>query len=135
MNYRLFKAFALVSLVFSYYVNALDATSSSSTTIIENPTIVWITTTVTLPGTTYTTTPSITYFQSFTSMYTSLAMPSSGSIGLGTISGTVGAVKSLETTIAASSGSSNSHFLGGLITSILSMIAAFLLGTGSLLLL
>lgn len=46
-----------------------------------------------------------TFAQRFASFYTSVATPSSGSIGLGSISGTVGVARtSLEVTIKAGSG-------------------------------
>lgn len=67
----------------------ITETDGAVYTTTRAPTIIWVTYT---KG--YTTTQSTTFAQRFKSMYTSSEKPSSGSIGLGTISGQVGVVKS-----------------------------------------
>ncbi|KAK9463577.1 uncharacterized protein V1516DRAFT_40857 [Lipomyces oligophaga] len=81
-----------------------STTSTTTTTATPDPTYVWIT--ITTNGVLITT--STPYVQEFSSMYTSLATLSTGSIGLGTISGTVGSVRaaSVTTTVQGSGASS-----------------------------
>lgn len=67
--------------------------STSTSTVIPSPTTVYVTTT--LAGGGLATIP-VEYSQSFSSMYSVVASPKSGSVGLGTISGTVGTVKAAE---------------------------------------
>jgi len=67
-----------------------DSSTITTTTISHSPTLIWVTGTNS-EGVTKTT-ESI-YTQKFSSFYSTVAVPPSGSIGLGTISGTVGTVR------------------------------------------
>ncbi|GME69428.1 unnamed protein product [[Candida] boidinii] len=64
-------------------------TITSSSTETPDPTSVWVTGTISGKTETYQT----TYSQSFYSLWTTVATPSTGTIGLGTLKGTVGTVR------------------------------------------
>ncbi|KAK9471541.1 uncharacterized protein V1510DRAFT_419565 [Dipodascopsis tothii] len=84
--------------------------STETTTTATTPT----TTAVTTVWATFTnaqgllTTALVTYSQSYYSLYSSFKDPASGSVGLGTISGTVGSVRVYTTVVASDSSSSRS---------------------------
>ncbi|KAK9256259.1 hypothetical protein V1507DRAFT_383158 [Lipomyces tetrasporus] len=111
-----------------------DTTSTTSTPTSTPTTWVWVTVTTTVNGVLRTTTPSTPFTQAFTSMYTSFNNPSSGSIGLGTHTGTIGVVK----TPAETSSSAGRHSSGrndrpvGLVACLAAAVVCVLLGTGSL---
>lgn len=67
-----------------------SSTIISTSTQVISPTLVWVTGTD-AAGVTQTTQSA--YTESFPSFYTSVAVPPSGSIGLGTISGTIGTLR------------------------------------------
>ncbi|CCF56291.1 hypothetical protein KAFR_0A08570 [Kazachstania africana CBS 2517] len=99
----------------SYYTYTDGTTTYTS---LREATDIWVT--ITSNGVVFTT--STTYIQRFSSQYTSIATPSAGSIGLGTISGTVGIVREpLQLTIsnAAVNKLSHSGKLFGLLTLLL----------------
>ncbi|EER35979.1 predicted protein [Candida tropicalis MYA-3404] len=99
--------------LFCSLVSAADETTSSSsssssdnvkTTTSISTTLVWVTGTDASGNLATTQSP---YYQSFISFWTEVASPSSASIGLGSISGTVGKIRSYsQTTISQGSGSS-----------------------------
>ena len=100
--------------LFCSLVTAADETTSSSssssssdnvkTTTSISTTLVWVTGTDASGNLATTQSP---YYQSFISFWTEVASPSSASIGLGSISGTVGKIRSYsQTTISQGSGSS-----------------------------
>lgn len=93
INFSLFIFFALISLA-SAQVYQSRSHPVETTTIIYSPypTSVWATGTV---GGLQTVTKSV-FTQKFTPMYSTVAVPKSGSIGLGTHSGTVGTVKPIK---------------------------------------
>lgn len=82
-----------------------DTATDTGTTSSESKTLVWVTITEQGGATTAVKTP---YTQKFVSMYSTFNTPSSGVIGLGTIKGTVGAVKQYKTvTISVSEADNN----------------------------
>lgn len=100
--------------LFCSLVIAADETTSSSssssstgnvkTTTSISTTLVWVTGTDSAGNLVTTESP---YYQSFISFWTEVASPSSGSIGLGSISGTVGGIREYsQTTISQGRGSS-----------------------------
>lgn len=99
--------------LFCSLASAADETTSSSsssssdnvkTTTSISTTLVWVTGTDASGNLATTQSP---YYQSFISFWTEVASPSSASIGLGSISGTVGKIRSYsQTTISQGSGSS-----------------------------
>lgn len=83
--------------LFASTILAADKTSSS-----VSPTLVWVTGT---DANGKLATTQSTYYQSFMSTYTTAETPSSGSIGLGSISGTVGEIRTYSmTTISQGNG-------------------------------
>ncbi|KAK9368334.1 hypothetical protein V1509DRAFT_623782 [Lipomyces kononenkoae] len=112
----------------------ITTTTTSPTPPTQSPTLVWITLTTTINGVVVTTTPQVPYIQSFSSMYTSFYQPSSGSIGLGTQTGTIGVIK----TPTETSSSAGVHSFGrsdrpiGLVACIAAALACVIIGTGGL---
>ncbi|CAG99989.1 Kre1p [Kluyveromyces lactis] len=71
--------------------------TTSTTTSKRQPTSIWVTKTISGVTTAFET----PFYQKFSSQYTAVSSASSGSVGLGTLSGTVGVVKSkIVTTIS-----------------------------------
>ncbi|RCK59333.1 Protein KRE1 [Candida viswanathii] len=106
----------LISYIFFLFLTlatAADETTSSSsssatgtvrTTTSVSTTFVWVTGTDASGNLATTQSP---YYQSFESFWTEVASPSSGSIGIGTISGSVGGIREYsQTTVSQGMGSS-----------------------------
>lgn len=68
-----------------------EPTPTSSTS--QSPTLIWVTTTSRGNAATI----QVTFTQSFTSFYTTVETPPAGSVGLGTIRGTVGNIRTYRT--------------------------------------
>ncbi|KAK9332502.1 hypothetical protein V1520DRAFT_335068 [Lipomyces starkeyi] len=113
-------------------VGTTSTTTSSTSTIT---TLVWVTDTTTLAnGVVVTTTIQAPFTQTYYSMYTSFYAPSSGSIGLGSHTGTIGVVKTpSETSSSAGLQSSGRNDRPvGLVACVAAAVVCVLLGTGSL---
>ncbi|OBA19440.1 hypothetical protein METBIDRAFT_214055 [Metschnikowia bicuspidata var. bicuspidata NRRL YB-4993] len=114
----------IFTLIFASLVAATSSSSSSYTTstTAATTTLVWVTGTNS-NGVTVTTQSA--YTQQFTSFYTSVALPSSGSIGIGTESGTVGVIRTYSyTTINGADGMVAGRPTGIFITSIAPLLSA-----------
>ncbi|KAK9374679.1 uncharacterized protein V1513DRAFT_379592 [Lipomyces chichibuensis] len=110
-------------------------TSSSSSTTSSALTPIWVTVPRTLAnGVVVTATIQTPFTQTFSSMYTSFYVPSSGSIGLGSHTGTIGVVKTpSETSSSAGLQSSGRNDRPvGLVACVAAAVVCVLLGTGSL---
>ncbi|SCV00682.1 LAMI_0G06634g1_1 [Lachancea mirantina] len=83
------------------FVTITEGTTTYTTT--RGPTVIW----VTLTRSGQVLTVSTTFAQRFASQFSTTAQPSSGSIGLGTISGEVGYVKSTQYLTITNGGNSN----------------------------
>ncbi|VVT56864.1 uncharacterized protein SAPINGB_P005351 [Magnusiomyces paraingens] len=95
----IFSAILLMTLFLSttnaqvYKKTSATKTSTKTTATTQWPTSVWYTKVTAGVTTAYLS----AFYQSFDPMYTALQEPSSGTIGLGTLSGTVGTVRPLKT--------------------------------------
>ncbi|KAK9237538.1 hypothetical protein V1525DRAFT_403486 [Lipomyces kononenkoae] len=108
-------------------------TTTTSTSITQSPTMVWVTWTTVINGILVTTTPSVPFTQTYSSMYSSFYQPSSGSIGLGTQTGTIGVVKTpTESSSAGLQSFGRSDRPIGLVACITAAFACVILGSGSL---
>lgn len=113
----------LALLLSAFLILALAMADSSSASIVSTltvatTTLVWVTGTDS-NGVTQTTESA--YTQTFTSFYTAVELPSSGAISLGTISGSVGAIRTYTmTTInegnGLTAGTQQSCLLAGIAT-------------------
>lgn len=77
----------------------------AATTSSKSQTLIWVTDTDSAGVTVTTQSP---YFQTFTSMYDQIASYSSGSIGLGSLEGSVGGIRTYERVTISQALSSNS---------------------------
>ncbi|KAK9433160.1 hypothetical protein V1505DRAFT_363381 [Lipomyces doorenjongii] len=115
---------------------AVGTTSTTTTSTTPSlPTPIWVTVTSTLAnGVVTTDTVQTPFTQTFSSMYTSFYEPSSGSIGLGSHTGTIGVVKTpSETSSSAGLQSSGRNDRPvGLVACAAAAVVCVLLGTGSL---
>ncbi|KAK9362469.1 hypothetical protein V1504DRAFT_448576 [Lipomyces starkeyi] len=114
-------------------VGTTSITTTSSTSTMITP--IWVTVTNTLAnGVIVTATIQTPFTQTFSSMYTSFYSPSSGSIGLGSHTGTIGVVKTpSETSSSAGLQSSGRNDRPvGLVACVAAAVVCVLLGTGSL---
>ncbi|CAD6640662.1 CEI_1a_G0043520.mRNA.1.CDS.1 [Saccharomyces cerevisiae] len=108
---------AVTSLSIDSYITITEGTTSTYTTA-RAPTSMWVT--VVRQGNTITV--QTTFVQRFSSQYVTVASPSVGSIGMGTLTGTVGVIKSaIKKTVSHNEAqhlgmSSLSSILGGLLT-------------------
>ncbi|KAK9478682.1 hypothetical protein V1514DRAFT_352210 [Lipomyces japonicus] len=107
-----------------------SSSSSSSSTVTAEATSVWMT--LTLDNGAITTTVFTAYSQQFSQMYSSFSVPASGSIGLGTISGTIGVVKPTASEESNGAGrtmtDANSHV--GFVACMIAMLVAGITGYG-----
>lgn len=92
------KLFIAIFIVITAVIGE-TTTSSTTASSSESPTLVWVTGT---DASGRLATTQSAYTQQFSQLYSSIASPSSGSIGLGTIQGTVGVVRTYETMTVAS---------------------------------
>ena len=108
---------AVTSLSIDSYITVTEGTTSTYTTT-RAPTSMWVT--VVRQGNTITV--QTTFVQRFSSQYVTVASPSVGSIGMGTLTGTVGVIKSaIKKTVSHNEAqhlgmSSFTSILGGLLT-------------------
>ncbi|CAI4436802.1 BAF_collapsed_G0030510.mRNA.1.CDS.1 [Saccharomyces cerevisiae] len=108
---------AVTSLSIDSYITITEGTTSTYTTT-RAPTSMWVT--VVRQGNTITV--QTTFVQRFSSQYVTVASPSVGSIGMGTLTGTVGVIKSaIKKTVSHNEAqhlgmSSFNSILGGLLT-------------------
>ena len=108
---------AVTTLSIESYITITEGTTSTYTTT-RAPTSMWVT--VVRQGNTITV--QTTFVQRFSSQYVTVASPSVGSIGMGTLTGTIGVVKSaMKKTVSHNkaqhlSMSSFTSILGGLLT-------------------
>ncbi|AJT05201.1 Kre1p [Saccharomyces cerevisiae YJM450] len=108
---------AVTSLSIDSYITITEGTTSTYTTT-RAPTSMWVT--VVRQGNTITV--QTTFVQRFSSQYVTVASPSVGSIGMGTLTGTVGVIKSaIKKTVSHNEAqhlgmSSFTSILGGLLT-------------------
>ncbi|KAK9390868.1 hypothetical protein V1515DRAFT_591836 [Lipomyces mesembrius] len=108
------------------------STTTSTTPNVPSP---WVTRTSTLAnGVVFTTTFQSPFTQTFSSMYTSFYEPSSGSVGLGSHTGTIGVVKTpseMSSSAGLQSSGRNDRPVG-LVACVAAAVVCVLLGTGSL---
>ncbi|GEQ67517.1 hypothetical protein JCM33374_g1182 [Metschnikowia sp. JCM 33374] len=102
---------------------SVSASSSSLSTV--PPTLVWVTGTDSL-GVTKTTQSA--YSQKFTSFFASVSVPTSGSVGLGSASGTVGSIRHYSTSVQknGADGLAAGSSAGVFLTSIVPLLFAIL---------
>ncbi|KAK9448735.1 uncharacterized protein V1518DRAFT_427882 [Limtongia smithiae] len=118
---------------------AASSTSSATTSTTTAETLIWVTVTGTdSNGLLYTSTVETPFTQTFYSMYTSISSPKSGSIGLGTISGSVGAVKAASSAVTnggaagmVGGGRGESNHVG-LFAGLVATFMGIIMGSGSL---
>ncbi|QBM90689.1 Killer toxin-resistance protein 1 [Metschnikowia aff. pulcherrima] len=101
-----------------------SSSSSSSSISTVLPTLVWVTGTD-QNGVTQTTQSA--YTQAFTSFYVSVVSPSSGNVGVGSITGTVGAVRTYtQSTVNGAMGNHAGQPMGIFFTRIIPLFSALM---------
>ncbi|ODV60768.1 KRE1 domain-containing protein ASCRUDRAFT_35464, partial [Ascoidea rubescens DSM 1968] len=108
---------------------ATTGTDSDSSSTSKTSTLIWVTVTYSDGGVA---TIQTTYSQKFSSQYTAVASPQAGSVGMGTLSGSIGTVKDpLTITVSTTNAANNLYQRIGInsicISGFFSFIAALLL--------
>ncbi|KAM9893456.1 hypothetical protein OXX79_009331 [Metschnikowia pulcherrima] len=115
---------SLASFVAAETTETSASSSSSSSISTVSPTLVWVTGTD-QNGVTQTTQSA--YTQTFTSFYVSVVSPSSGNVGVGSITGTVGAVRTYtQSTVNGAMGNHAGQPMGIFFTRMIPLFSALM---------